>query len=90
MTFADGLLDERHNHHAAPIQPAQAATLVAAFNGGFLMKDAQGGYYTEGKTVYPLVTGAASLVTYADGSVTVGAWGTDVTMTASVIQSRLT
>jgi Phosphodiester glycosidase len=72
----------------APIQPAQAASLVAAFNGGFLMKDAAGGYYTEGRTVYPLVDGAASLVIYADGSVTVGAWGSDVSMTADVTSVR--
>ncbi|HSZ35665.1 MAG TPA: phosphodiester glycosidase family protein [Acidimicrobiales bacterium] len=72
----------------APVQTAQAATLVAAFNGGFLMKDAQGGYYTEGRTIDPLVTGAASLVIHADGSVTVGAWGNDVTMTPDVVAVR--
>ncbi len=72
----------------APVQPAQAASLVAAFNGGFLMKDAEGGYYTEGRAIYPLVDGAASLVVYADGSVTVGAWGSDVTMTPDVVAVR--
>ena len=72
----------------APVQPAQAASLVAAFNGGFLMKDAQGGYYTEGRAVFPLVDGAASLVVYSDGSVTVGAWGSDVTMTPDVVAVR--
>ncbi len=72
----------------APVQPAQAASLVAAFNGGFLMKDAQGGYYTEGRAVYPLVDGAASLVVYSDGSVNVGAWGSDVTMTPDVVAVR--
>jgi hypothetical protein len=72
----------------APIQPAQASTLVAAFNGGFLMKDAHGGYYTEGKTIYPLVDGAASLVIRSDGSVTVGAWDTDVTMSSDVVAVR--
>lgn len=72
----------------APVQPAQAATLVAAFNGGFLMASAGGGYFTEGKTVYPLVNGAASLVINADGSVNVGAWGTDVSMTSSVVAVR--
>ena len=72
----------------APVQAAQAASLVAAFNGGFLMKDAQGGYYTEGRTIYPLVNGAASLVIYADGNVTVGAWGTDETMTPDVVAVR--
>ncbi len=72
----------------APVAPAQAATLVAAFNGGFLMKDAEGGYFTEGRTVYPLVVGAASLVIRSDGSVNVGAWGSDVTMTPDVVAVR--
>lgn len=72
----------------APIQPAQAASLVAAFNGGFLMKQALGGYYTEGRTVYPLRSGAASLVIYADGRVDVGAWDSDVTMTPDVVSVR--
>ncbi len=72
----------------APIQPAQAATLVAAFNGGFMMNAAQGGYYTEGRTVVPLIAGAASLVIYANGSVTVGAWGADVSMASDVIAVR--
>jgi hypothetical protein len=72
----------------APIRPAQAATLVAAFNGGFKMQDARGGYYTEGRTVVPLVRGAASLVIYADGSVSLGAWGSGVTMTRAVASVR--
>ncbi|MHB1762295.1 MAG: phosphodiester glycosidase family protein [Acidimicrobiales bacterium] len=74
--------------YTAPIQPAQAASLVAAFNGGFVMKVAGGGYYTEGRMVDPLVAGAASLVIYTDGSVNVGAWGTDVAMTPSVVSVR--
>ncbi len=72
----------------APVQPAQATTLVAAFNGGFMMNAAQGGYYTEGRTIVPLVAGAASLVIDANGSVTVGAWGTDVSMTPDVVAVR--
>ena len=72
----------------APIQAAQAQTLVAAFNGGFKMNAAQGGYYTEGRIVVPLVAGAASFVIYADGSVTVGAWGTDVSMAPNVVAVR--
>ena len=62
----------------APIQPAQAAALVAAFNGGFKMGRRRGGYYTEGRMIDPLRRGAASLVICADGSVDMGAWGTDV------------
>lgn len=72
----------------APVQPTQAASLVAAFNGGFKETAAGGGYYTEGRLIDPLVAGAASLVIYADGSVTVGAWGSDVTMTPNVVAIR--
>jgi hypothetical protein len=74
--------------YTAPIAPAQARTLVAAFNGGFQMNTARGGYYTERRMIYPLRTGAASLVIYADGTVDIGAWGRDVTMTPQVISVR--
>ena len=74
--------------YTAPIQPAQAATLVAAFNGGFKMNEAAGGYYTQGRTIDPLRRGSASLVIYADGSVDVGAWGSDVKMTGNVVSVR--
>jgi len=74
--------------YTAPVSPTAASTLVAAFNGGFKMADAHGGYYTEGRIIRPLVEGAASLVIYANGSITVGAWGSDVTMTPSVVAVR--
>ena len=74
--------------YTAPVQPAQAVSLVAAFNGGFKMADAHGGYYAEGRMIDPLVGGAASLVIYASGHVTVGAWGTDVRMTPDVVAVR--
>jgi hypothetical protein len=74
--------------YTAPVQPAQAASLVAAFNGGFKMRDAHGGYYTEGHVVVPLVRGAASLVIYANGDLTIGAWGSDVSWSPSVVAVR--
>jgi hypothetical protein len=74
--------------YTAPVSTTAARSLVAAFNGGFQMKDARGGYYTEGRMIDPLLRGAASLVVYANGSATVGAWGTDVTMTPSVVAVR--
>ena len=74
--------------YTAPVQPAQAASLVAAFNGGFIMNAAGGGYYAEGRTVYPLRAGAASLVIYANGQVSVGAWGRDVAMGPNVVSVR--
>ena len=66
------------------IGPAQMPGLVATFNGGFKIKDAQGGYYNNGHTIGSLVNGAASLVIYKDGHATVGTWGKDVTMTPEV------
>jgi hypothetical protein len=74
--------------HSAPVSPQAAATLVAAFNAGFLMSSADGGYYTDGHTLVPLRTGAASFVVYANGSSTVGSWGTDVHMTSDVVSVR--
>ena len=74
--------------HTAPIQPTAATSLVAAFNAGFLMSAANGGYYTDGKTVFPLRSGAASFVVYSDGSSTVGEWGRDVSMAPNVVSVR--
>ncbi len=74
--------------YTAPIAPARAASLVAAFNGGFKMKDAHGGYYTEGRMIDRLRAGAASLVIYANGSVNIGAWGREVSMTRQVVSVR--
>ncbi len=74
--------------YTAPIEPAQASTLVAAFNGGFKMPDAHGGYYTEGRVIVPLRPGAASLVIYRSGGVDVGAWGRNVSMTGAVVGVR--
>jgi uncharacterized protein YigE (DUF2233 family) len=74
--------------YTAPIQPAAESSLVAAFNAGFLMAGANGGYYTDGKTILPLRTGAASFVVYSNGTSTVGEWGRDVSMTPNVVSVR--
>ena len=60
--------------HTAPVSPAAARTLVAAFNSGFLMNNANGGYYTDGRTILPLRNGAASFVIYRDGTAGIIAW----------------
>jgi hypothetical protein len=74
--------------YTAPIEPSAAQRLVAAFNAGFRMQDAGGGYFTQGKTIIPLQSGAASFVIYKNGSATIGAWGTDVKMTPDVVAVR--
>ena len=74
--------------YTAPIQPAAARTLVAAFNGGFKFPATDGGYYSEGRLVYPLRVGAASFVIYRNETATVGQWGRDVRMTPDVVAVR--
>jgi hypothetical protein len=70
------------------VQPGAAHSLVAAFNAGFLMSEANGGYFTDGKTILPLRSGAASFVIYRNGAATVGQWGRDVTLTPNVVAVR--
>ena len=74
--------------HSAPIRPLASETLVAAFNAGFRMQDANGGYYTQGTTILPLRTGAASVVIYKDGLMTVAQWGRDATMNNQIASVR--
>jgi len=66
----------------------EMADLVAAFNSGFRMQDARGGFFLDGQTKGELRDGAASFVVYKDGSATVGQWGRDVTMTPDVVAVR--
>ena len=72
----------------APISAKASQTLVAAFNAGFRVQDSNGGYYTDGKNVVPLVNNAASVVIYKDGTMTLGSWGTQVWMSNQVASVR--
>jgi hypothetical protein len=54
------------------------ARLLAAFNGGFLMKSLAGGYEQEGHVAKPLRKGLASLVIDKSGAARVGVWGSGV------------
>ena len=64
--------------------------LVATWNGGFKVApdDAMGGYYEDGRTAVPLVDGKAAEVFYKDGSLKIGEWGRDLTMTPQVAAVR--
>ena len=74
--------------YTAPVSPAASRSLVAAFNAGFRMQDANGGYYTQDKIVFPLRQGGASFVIYKNGSANIGAWATQVRMTPQVESVR--
>jgi hypothetical protein len=63
--------------------------IAAVFNGGFRLNDpSHPGYYSEGRTVKPLVEGKASLVLYRDGRADVGAWNREVRMSPDVDSVR--
>ncbi len=72
----------------APISGPASKTIVAAFNAGFRMSDANGGYFTNNKMIIPLRPGGASVVIYKDGTMNVGTWGRDFTMTPNVASVR--
>jgi len=57
---------------------AERPALVAAFNGGFRLDAARGGFFEGGRTAGTLRRGAASLVITTDGRATVGQWGREV------------
>jgi hypothetical protein len=74
--------------YTAPISAVASKTIVAAFNAGFRMQDANGGYYTNNKTYFALRPGAASVIIYKDGTMSVGEWGRDFHMTPNVSSVR--
>jgi hypothetical protein len=78
-----------HWHAPTSLTPALGRVVVAAFNSGFRLNgDSHGGYYSEGRTVLPLVRGAASLVLGHNGVATVGSWDHEVRMTSGVASVR--
>lgn len=53
-----------------------------------MLEDSNGGFYLNGRSVGSLKDGAASLVFFRDGTVTVGQWGLDVSMSSNVTGVR--
>jgi hypothetical protein len=54
---------------------AERLRLLAAFNGGFLLRSRAGGYEQEGRVLSPLRRGLASLVIDGSGRAQIGVWG---------------
>jgi len=70
------------------ITPGTRTGLLATFNGGFRLNSSRGGFYLNGSTSGTLTKGAASVVYYRNGTVKVGQWGRDVSMTSNVVGVR--
>jgi hypothetical protein len=70
------------------IPQGQRTGLLATFNGGFKLDSAGGGFYLNGIYHGSLKTGAASIVYYKDGSIKIGQWGRDFTMSPTIVGVR--
>jgi hypothetical protein len=74
--------------HGARVSPSDYPRVIAAFNSAFRLDNSRGGYFAEGRTVKPLVSGRASLVLRTGGRVDVGVWGRDESMSGAVTAVR--
>jgi hypothetical protein len=70
------------------IPPGTRTGLLATFNGGFKLDTSGGGFYLNGATSGTLTKGTASVVYYRNGTIKIGVWGRDVSMTPDVVGVR--
>ena len=70
------------------LPPNSRTGLLATFNGGFKLDSAGGGFYLNGLTKGTLTSGAASLVYYKNGQVSIGSWDHGVGMSSNVLGVR--
>jgi hypothetical protein len=69
------------------IAGAERRRLLAAFNGGFLLRSRAGGYEQEGHVLRALRHGLASLVIDRSGQARIGVWGVDVPVPGEAVYS---
>jgi len=69
------------------IAGAERRRLLAAFNGGFLLRSRAGGYEQEGHVFRSLRHGLASLVIDRSGQARIGVWGVDVPVPGQAVYS---
>ena len=69
--------DQQNWPEGGQVPPEQRGALVATFNSGFKMAEAQGGFYADARMARPLRDGAASLVVDATGRISIDRWGRD-------------
>jgi hypothetical protein len=70
------------------IPQGQRTGLLATFNGGFKLDSARGGFYLNGIYHGTLVTGAATIVYYKNGTIKIGEWGRDFKMNSTIAGVR--
>lgn len=70
------------------IVPSRQPDLLAAFNGGFRLDAARGGFFEGGRTAGHLRVGAASFVLDDQGRASIGMWGRDILQSSRVAAVR--
>ncbi len=73
---------------APQISSAERTRLLGAFNGGFRLDAARGGFYEGGRTAGTLRNGAASLVITTDARAAVAQWGRDAQLGPTIAAVR--
>ena len=75
-------------HNGDRVPAAAVPALRIAFNGGFLFKHITGGYVTEGRVAKKLANGQATIAIAADGRLSIGVLGRDITNDGSWVSLR--
>ncbi len=63
-------------------------SLLAAFNGGFKAVNGHYGMMVDGVTILPPIDNLATVALYQDGSLRIGAWGRDITLSPDLVAYR--
>jgi hypothetical protein len=72
----------------AHVEPERQGQLVAAFSGGFRIQDSKGGMMLAHRTLQPMRIGAATFAISDNGTPNIGAWGADITDSATLDSAR--
>ncbi len=76
-----------HINRPGVIPPAdmQPDLLLAVFNGGFKARHGHFGVMVNGITVLPPIDGFGTIALYKDGTLRIGAWGTDINPSPDIV-----
>lgn len=78
----------QYGNGSIPTQHKQADILLATFNGGFKATHGNYGAMSDGIEALPPQDGLGTIAIYADGTVRIGNWGTDITTSPDLIAWR--
>jgi hypothetical protein len=70
------------------VEPERQPSLIAAFSGGFRLRDSGGGMILGGAEIKPMKDGVATMWIDSNGVPNVGMWGRDVSATSDIDSAR--